>query len=545
MYAFQSSIKSKKKGEKKRSAGGSRRESKSKEKNVTASSSSDASSSSSSHPFVQPIVGLHTLPPYDNSTPSSIRSPSSASSRSPCSSPGSRSPSFSSSSPRLPLSAFALSATTSTSELAHHAEEGDSINNTSSQLLSLSSYSSTSASPYSSGPPSPLSSSSRSSSCSSLSTEEVFITPPNEHSASGATVLTAKQAAKEEKRRLKEESTKQAAKEERRRLKQETLQRQKEEKRQHRMEADKQKELRREEKRILQMQKEQALEYRKEEKKHQKAERELLRQQLKEHKKESGSHHKTASMENILASSYPEGTQMEHMSKKWKKDQKKELALLKSLQKKEKKEGRWQNSLDSGSGSPLSSERSGEGGGSGRPSIGAMPKEDPSKSAATGSNKDLVTMLATFLCRAIINRFLRDPTPLTSFETSQFTSTILFIDISGFTAMTEKLTAYGQDKGSEQVVRHLNSYFSSLVQMVQLYGGDVITFAGDAVICMFGDAKEENNDYQHRLRSSCLHATACALRIQQDLPNHTIGDAASPCTSDCPQGTCTPCTWAE
>ncbi|KAL6079293.1 Adenylate cyclase type 10, variant 2 [Balamuthia mandrillaris] len=41
---------------------------------------------------------------------------------------------------------------------------------------------------------------------------------------------------------------------------------------------------------------------------------------------------------------------------------------------------------------------------------------------------------------------------------------------------------------------------------------------------MFGDAKEENNDYQHRLRSSCLHATACALRIQQDLPNHTMGD---------------------
>ncbi|KAL6048289.1 putative Adenylate/guanylate cyclase, partial [Balamuthia mandrillaris] len=102
----------------------------------------------------------------------------------------------------------------------------------------------------------------------------------------------------------------------------------------------------------------------------------------------------------------------------------------------------------------------------------------PKHSNLNEPNKELLVILATFLPHAVLERFREDPTPLKDFETSHFYSTILFIDISGFTSMTERLTAYGHDKGSEQMVRHLNGYFSALVDMIQKYGGDVITFAG-------------------------------------------------------------------
>ena len=38
-----------------------------------------------------------------------------------------------------------------------------------------------------------------------------------------------------------------------------------------------------------------------------------------------------------------------------------------------------------------------------------------------------------------------------------------------------------------QVSKHLNAYFGQLIDAVNAHGGDVLKFAGDALICMFGD----------------------------------------------------------
>jgi class 3 adenylate cyclase/tetratricopeptide (TPR) repeat protein len=61
---------------------------------------------------------------------------------------------------------------------------------------------------------------------------------------------------------------------------------------------------------------------------------------------------------------------------------------------------------------------------------------------------------------------------------------ILLADISGFTALTEKLAARGSE-GAEELTQLLNSYFSRMIDVLVDEGGEVVQFSGDALIAMF------------------------------------------------------------
>ena len=63
---------------------------------------------------------------------------------------------------------------------------------------------------------------------------------------------------------------------------------------------------------------------------------------------------------------------------------------------------------------------------------------------------------------------------------------LVFIDMSGFTALSERLSLQGM-LGVEALSSHLNSFFGPIVQLLQSYGGDIIKFAGDAIIVLFTD----------------------------------------------------------
>lgn len=78
----------------------------------------------------------------------------------------------------------------------------------------------------------------------------------------------------------------------------------------------------------------------------------------------------------------------------------------------------------------------------------------------------------------------------------------LFADISGFTALTSKLTrSLGLRRGAEELPRHLDRVYEALTRHVHACGGSVISFAGDAITCWFdGD--------------SGAAATDCALGLQ-------------------------------
>jgi adenylate cyclase len=78
----------------------------------------------------------------------------------------------------------------------------------------------------------------------------------------------------------------------------------------------------------------------------------------------------------------------------------------------------------------------------------------------------------------------------------------LFADISGFTPLTEALVReLGPARGAEELTKHLNRVYDSLINQLHCYGGSVIGFSGDAITCWLdGD--------------SGLRATACGLAMQ-------------------------------
>ena len=88
-------------------------------------------------------------------------------------------------------------------------------------------------------------------------------------------------------------------------------------------------------------------------------------------------------------------------------------------------------------------------------------------------------------------------------EHTYHNSTLLFLDVSGFTSLTEQ---YSNDAnlGVDQLTRTLNSYFDKLVYEILVHNGDIYKFAGDAILALWTD---ETTGPEQALK--------CALHLQQ------------------------------
>ena len=61
---------------------------------------------------------------------------------------------------------------------------------------------------------------------------------------------------------------------------------------------------------------------------------------------------------------------------------------------------------------------------------------------------------------------------------------VLLADISGFTKLSEQLSSLGND-GLECLSDTLNDYFARMIDMIYAHGGDVMKFAGDALLAVW------------------------------------------------------------
>ena len=61
---------------------------------------------------------------------------------------------------------------------------------------------------------------------------------------------------------------------------------------------------------------------------------------------------------------------------------------------------------------------------------------------------------------------------------------LVSVDISGFTALSERLAAKGRE-GAEELVRTISVIFARLIEVAERHGGDVLKFRGDALLLLF------------------------------------------------------------
>jgi class 3 adenylate cyclase/tetratricopeptide (TPR) repeat protein len=115
----------------------------------------------------------------------------------------------------------------------------------------------------------------------------------------------------------------------------------------------------------------------------------------------------------------------------------------------------------------------------------------------------------SFVPDDVIRTLLRNPheTPLANSEYTD--AVVLFIDVAGFTPMSEALTNSGS-YGTEELTRILNGWLDTMASLVSLYGGAVAEFAGDALTAVFWPGAETRRPTERR-------AVGCALSMQAEM----------------------------
>jgi class 3 adenylate cyclase/tetratricopeptide (TPR) repeat protein len=68
--------------------------------------------------------------------------------------------------------------------------------------------------------------------------------------------------------------------------------------------------------------------------------------------------------------------------------------------------------------------------------------------------------------------------------------TVAFVDISGFTAMSERLARRGKE-GAEELLDVLNNVFSELLDLARQDGGGLVKFGGDALLLFFSGERHQ------------------------------------------------------
>lgn len=91
--------------------------------------------------------------------------------------------------------------------------------------------------------------------------------------------------------------------------------------------------------------------------------------------------------------------------------------------------------------------------------------------------------------------------------------TLVSADISGFTALSERLAGLGRE-GAEELTDLVNECFEGMIAHAEAQGGDVLKFGGDALLILF-------TGEDHAVRS-CLAATGMRASIARPLSTRTV-----------------------
>src|ERR1700731_2409877 len=91
--------------------------------------------------------------------------------------------------------------------------------------------------------------------------------------------------------------------------------------------------------------------------------------------------------------------------------------------------------------------------------------------------------LALFLPRTVVAHLASLPGAPQQPREQVLQAAVMLADVAGFTALAERLSREGP-VGAERLTRTLNAFFDPLVELIHAAGGDVLKFAGDALLVM-------------------------------------------------------------
>lgn len=113
---------------------------------------------------------------------------------------------------------------------------------------------------------------------------------------------------------------------------------------------------------------------------------------------------------------------------------------------------------------------------------------------------------AAFVPAHVAAALRRDPGDAGVGRRHRFEAAVLFVDVSGFTPMSEQLGRHG-GAGTEELTVILNRYFGLMIEVVESFGGDVAKFGGDSMTVLFPHTTRDR-------RAVLRRAIQCALDLQ-------------------------------
>ena len=113
-----------------------------------------------------------------------------------------------------------------------------------------------------------------------------------------------------------------------------------------------------------------------------------------------------------------------------------------------------------------------------------------------------------------------------------FDGVCLLADISGFTSLSSAFCAEGLN-GLDQLQQATSGYLGQLVKIIYAYGGDVMKFAGDALVCVFRSGSHGPSGRKTTVAEICSHAMLCATELAQVCTDKLTVHVAMSCGPIC------------
>ncbi len=130
----------------------------------------------------------------------------------------------------------------------------------------------------------------------------------------------------------------------------------------------------------------------------------------------------------------------------------------------------------------------------------------------------ILSTAASYVPGLMARRWLQEPASFDRPDHDRIEAALLFADLSGFTILAERQARAGA-AGTEVLTRMLNAVFGPLIETVSAHGGDVVKFAGDALLAVWPVAAADP-------ARATLRAAQAGLAIQRLLQEAAAqGDA--------------------